>query len=430
MNGGVTELELKALRAVEACAAEQVSFVQDLVACPSLPGDEGPCQERIAHELRDLDLEVSVLECRHDALSHHPAFCDDGFDPIGRMDVIGRLVGEGGGEGVGTLVLNGHVDVVPTGELALWTGSPWSGDVRDGRIWGRGSCDMKGGLSAAIYAVRALRNAGITLDRDLLIHSVIGEETGGLGTLTAIEEGYLADAAVILEPTSLQLCPVQSGALTFRLEVQGRSTHAAAKNEGVSAIDKLRLLLTAVDRLEVARHQAAHQPLYDDPSHVAPVNVGTVNGGDWHSTVPGSVAVEGRYGVFPGETVPEARAALVAALDQASQGDPWLRSHPPRLTWFEGQFESGETPVDHPLVSTLQRIHAEVMGSPAELRGVTYGSDLRLFTNHAKMPAVLYGPGDLREAHSIDESVSIDDVLNATRAMVLMVIRWCGGREK
>ena len=287
---------------------------------------------------------------------------------------------------------------------------------------------MKGGLGAAIFAVRALRNAGITLARDLCIQSVVGEETGGLGTLTTIAEGHRADGVVILEPTSLQICPVQSGALTFRLEVKGRSTHAAAKNEGVSAIDKLRLLLSAVDRLEVERHQEADQPLYENSMQVAPVSVGTVDGGEWHSTVPGSVVIEGRYGVFPGETVPEGREALIVALDSVSHADPWLREHPPRLTWFEGQFESGQTPVDHPLVSTLQGVHRAVMGSPADLRGVTYGSDLRLFTNHAGMPAVLYGPGDLREAHAIDESVSIEDVMNATRAMTLMLIRWCGGR--
>jgi acetylornithine deacetylase len=249
-----------------------------------------------------------------------------------------------------------------------------------------------------------------------MLQSVVGEETGGLGTLAAIVHGYVADAALILEPTRLEACTVQSGALTFRLTVRGRAAHGAAKLEGVSALDKLRVLLDAVDRLEGER----------DAARVAPISIGTVHGGAWHSTVPDEVVVEGRYGVLPHEEASDARAALGSALRTASERDEWLASHPPELDWIEGQFESGATPDDDPFVAALAGAHETVAGRPVRLTGVPYGSDLRLFTRYASMPAVLYGPGDPALAHSTDEHVPIAEVVTAARTAAVLVARWCG----
>jgi acetylornithine deacetylase len=194
----------------------------------------------------------------------------------------------------------------------------------------------------------------------------------------------------------------------------------------VSALEKARIVLDAIDRLEVARHGAQDQPLYADRTHVAPINIGTIAGGDWHSTVPDRVAFEGRFGVFPGESIEDARASLAQALAQVAAGDPWLRDHPPRLSWIEGQFESGATALDHPFVQAVVAAHA-AGDAPPPVHGVTYGSDLRLFTNHAHMPAVLYGPGDLEAAHAVDESVATRDIMAAARTSVRLLVRWCGG---
>jgi acetylornithine deacetylase len=256
---------------------------------------------------------------------------------------------------------------------------------------------------------------------------VSGEESGGVGTLTTIVRGYRADAAIILEPTRLRLCPVQAGALTFRLTVPGRSAHGALKRSGVSAIDNLRLLLTAVDDLERERHARFTHPLYDDPLQVAPVSVGIVRSGDWPSTVPNEAVAEGRFGVFPGESVEEARHAFEAAVAGRAHADDWLREHLPRVEWIEGQFESGETPLDAPIVELLRTQHEATTGEPAVMQGVTYGSDLRLFTNHAAMPAVLYGPGDVADAHAVDESIDVDQMLTACRVIARTVAAWsCG----
>ena len=332
-----------------------------------------------------------------------------------------------GETGARSVVLNGHLDVVSPGNDALWSESPWSARIGGGRLHGRGACDMKAGVACAVFAVAALQRAGVSPGADVLVETVSGEESGGVGTLATIVRGYRADAAIILEPTRLRLCPVQAGALTFRLTVPGRSAHGALKRSGVNAIDNLRLLLDAIDALERERHARLKHPLYDDPLQIAPISVGMVRAGDWPSTVPNEAVAEGRYGIFPGESVIEAREAFEQAIAGCAATDEWMRAHVPRVEWIEGQFESGETPLTSPIVELLGAQHAHVTGSPPRIEGVTYGSDLRLFTNHAQMPAVLYGPGDVAQAHAVDEFIDIDQMLIACRVIARTVAAWsCG----
>ena len=412
--------------AVESARAELIAFLQKMVQASSLPDHEHEVQNLIALKLRSMGLAVEIIPSNFEDLKDHPAFGDDGFSPSGRVNVIGRWVGNQSGEGH-SLILNGHVDVVPPGDLLLWDDSPWSGAIRDGKLFGRGSCDMKAGLCAGIFAVDVLQRLGYQPARDVLIESVIGEESGGIGTLTTIVKGYTADAVILLEPTRLEISPVQSGALTFRLTVPGRSIHAAMKPYGVSAIEKFALLLNAINALEVERHTKFKHPLYEDPNNIAPISIGTVRGGEWHSTVPEEVVAEGRMGVLIGESNESARRALEGAIQTAAESDAWLSQNPPRVEWFEGQFESGETPLDHPLIERLTAAHRHVVGSSPTMRGVTYGSDMRLFTNHAKIAATHYGPGDVGMAHAANEFVPLDEVMTVTKVIANMIPQWCGG---
>lgn len=209
MSNPVT-LESTIADAVDSLAGELFAFVQTLVRMPTLPGQEAPGHNFVAARLRDMGLDVRTLSASRATISSHPAFCDDGLPIEPRLNVIGCWRGRARAEGVhspGTtpprsLILNGHLDVVSPGNESRWDESPWSGTIRDGRLYGRGSCDMKAGLSAAIFAIAALQRAGLAMNGDVLVQSVSGEESGGLGTLTAIVEGYRADAAIIMEPTS------------------------------------------------------------------------------------------------------------------------------------------------------------------------------------------------------------------------------------
>ena len=416
--------------AVDTVRGDLIAFLQKLVQTPSLPGQEQQAQQLVAEKLRALGLSVDVVSSDLDDLKHHPAFCDDGVPFRDRLNVIGRWKGSGkspASSTPGSLILNGHMDVVPTGNESLWSDSPWSGAIRDGQLYGRGSCDMKAGVASNIFAIQALQSLGFRPAGDVLVESVIGEESGGVGTLTTIVKGFKADAAIITEPTRLHLCPVQSGALTFRIKVAGRAIHACMKPYGISAIEKFYVLLQAVQQLEQRRHVEYKNPLYEDPNNIAPVNFGTLHSGEWPSTVPDELVVEGRFGVLPGESTDAARRALASALITAAQQDSWLADHAPTLEWFEGQFESGQTPQESPIVRAIAEGHAQVFGKPPIVQGVTYGSDLRLFTNHGGIPAVLYGPGSIFDAHTVNEHVDLEEVVAATKVLACIVSSWCGG---
>lgn len=265
---------------VEALRSELIAFLQKLVQTPSLPGQEQKAQHLVADKLRELGLTVDIVSSELQDLQNHPAFCDDGVPFRDRLNVIGRWQGQAQSRGgARSLILNGHIDVVPTGSGSLWSESPWSGAIRNGQLYGRGSCDMKAGVTANIFALQTLLSMGFRPAGDVLVESVIGEESGGVGTLTTIVKGFKADAAIITEPTHLRVCPVQSGALTFRVKVAGRAIHACMKPYGVSAIEKFYLLLEAVQQLERRRHVEYKNPLYEDPNNIAPVNFGTLRSG-------------------------------------------------------------------------------------------------------------------------------------------------------
>ncbi|MCB9509622.1 MAG: ArgE/DapE family deacylase [Deferribacteres bacterium] len=427
----MSDFKVKIDQTVADMRSAYFAFLQKLVQTPSLPGQEQAVQNIISSKLRSLGLAVDVIESKQEELLQHPAYSDDGIPFEQRLNVIGCWRGNGKKTSAlsRTLILNGHVDVVSPGNEDLWQDSPWSGIIENGRLFGRGSCDMKSGLASAIFAVEALQRLGLQPAKDVLIESVIGEESGGIGTLTLIQKGYKADAAIILEPTNLMLCPVQSGALTFRLKIQGKAAHAALKKSGINAIEKLLPLMQAIDVLEKARHKRYQSELFDDPQCIAPISIGTINGGNWHSSVPEYLHIEGRFGVFPGESVDAAKEEFSQALMQAAKEDSWLSTHPPVIEWFEGQFESGQTEIDAKIVKALQKAHQKIWSTSADIKGVTYGSDLRLFTNHAGMPAVLYGPGDVRQAHAVDECIELEHVLACTKTLALLISHWCGCSE-
>lgn len=408
---------------IKNCHGEIISFVQTLIQSPSLADEEGAVQRIIYKKLMDLGLSAKIDLVDFKTIKDHPAFSDDGFSPNLRENVIGEWGRNKNGK---SLILNGHVDVVPIGPEKLWNESPWSGAIKNNRIYGRGSCDMKAGLASGILALQVLKNIGFKPNGNIMIQSVVGEESGGCGTLSNIVNGYYADAAVILEPTSLKICPIQSGALTFRLTIPGRATHAAMRWDGISAIEKYQIIHQAIIELEKERHSLFNVEHYASSDKVAPINIGTIKGGEWHSTVPESVTVEGRLGVFPGESILDARNIFEKFIRKTSDSDPWLKENLPVIEWFEGQFESGKTDINDPIIKHLKKAYKNTTEAEPILEGVTYGSDLRLFTNHADIPAVLFGPGDVRLAHSANEYIEIEEVITSIKILSNLIINWCG----
>lgn len=329
----------------------------------------------------------------------------------------------GGGD---SLILNGHVDVVPAGDEANWHYPPWQGTITNGRVYGRGALDMKGGLCCALFAAKAILDANVRLEGDLMIESVIGEEDGGVGTLGAIMRGYKADGAVVVEPTELVVAPAQAGALNFRVTVPGLAAHGSMRYEGVSAIEKFILLYQALMTLEQDRNRDIQDPLYAQYDVPNAICVGTVRGGDWASTVAESLTFEGRFGVAVGEDIDAARRSFEATLARAAEADPWLRRHRPKVEWWGGQFEPASIPLDHAIVETVRTAYSELGGRLARVAGVPYGADMRLLVNEANTPTVLFGPGDVRNAHRPDEFVPVNELMTAVQTLALVALRFCG----
>jgi acetylornithine deacetylase len=404
--------------------ARLVDDLVGLVRIPSITGAEEAAAADAARRLAGAGARVETLWPDPAAIRADPGWPGEETTRSTLPVVLGRL-GRAGGR---RIVLSGHLDVVPTGDPATWTTDPWAADIRDGAVYGRGACDMKGGVAAILAAVRALVADGAAdrLAGELVVALVPGEEDGGQGTLAAIRAGATGDLAIVTEPTNLDIVVAHAGALTFRLTVPGRAAHASQRREGVSALDNLYVVLRALEADEAARNAAETDPLMTVLGLPYPTIVGIVSGGEWASTVLDRVVVDGRYGVRLGQGPADAAADLRRAVDAANASDPFLREHPATVEIVGGQFGSGRVPSDHELPVGLADVAEAVTGRRPALLGEPYGADMRLFIHEGDTPCVMYGPGDVKVAHSANEHVRIDDVEECARVLAAWVVRELG----
>jgi acetylornithine deacetylase len=228
-----------------------------------------------------------------------------------------------------------------------------------------------------------------------------------------------------MEPTEVKVAPAHSGALAFTIEIFGRSAHACVREEGVSAIEKFIHLFNALRELEKERNRGIYDPLYSRYDIPYPINIGTIQGGNWPGTVPERVVFQGRIGIIVGESIENARMSVENAIKRASDKDPWLRAKPPRIAWSGYQFDSAKINLDSPIVETVLKAYSEDTGEKAKLEGMTYASDMRHLINTGKIPTVLFGPGDVRQAHAPDEYVKIKELVTVTRVLALTALRFC-----
>jgi acetylornithine deacetylase len=424
----LTDYEQQALASLDEVGL--LRTLRDLLRIPSITGREAEAQRWLSEQMRVAGMDVDLWNIDVAAMRTHSDFPGmeverTGYEALG---LVGSWQGTATREESGRrLVFNGHIDVVPEGDHANWSHDPW-GAEEDGRyIYGRGACDMKGGLIAAFYAIKALQNADIPLNGTLFLQSVIGEEDGGLGTFSTLLRGYTGDAAIICEPTRLRLIPAQAGALTFTLRVPGKSAHASVRLEGVSAIEKYLDIHRVLLQLEQERNHNVQHPLLGKLQLPYPLSIGRIQAGNWSSSVPEELVCEGRIGVAMGEKSQDVRDLFEATLHQLAATDPWLKEHPLGISWSGGQFESGEIPYHHPLVQLCGQCMRDLSGAEPDIAGAPYGSDLRLFVNQGNVPALLFGPGDVRVAHMPDERVPIEEIVQAARAYILVALRYLSG---
>ena len=413
------EVEQRAVDAVEAGWA--IDSLARLVRTPSVTGNEGAVQDVLAGLLAETGCEVERLEPDPAMVRDDPDWPGEEM-PRDRLPIVLGRLGRPGGR---RIVLVGHVDVVPEGDAASWTHDPWSAAIEGDRLYGRGACDMKGGVASLLATVRAIRDADLAgrLEGEVLVASVPSEEDGGQGMLAAIRAGATGDMAVITEPTGLEVVIAHAGAITFQLVVPGRAAHASVRREGVSALDKLQVLVRALEADETARNATETDPLMTALGLPYATIIGTVKGGSWASTVIDRIEVEGRYGVKLGQSWRDAERDLLRCIDDANESDPFLRDHPATVTLTGGRFSSARTPADHPLPVGLAGIVEDVVGRRPEMTGEPYGADMRLLIDHGATPTVIFGPGDKRLAHSANEWVSTTEVVECARVLAAWVVR-------
>ncbi len=420
----LSTLEQTALAALD----EQglVNAFRSLLRIPSVTGHEAAAQQWLGRHMQELDLEVDLWKIDVAELQQHPQFpgmeVDRSTDDA--LGLVGIWQGERGMAAAKRLLFNGHIDVVPEGDHGNWQHDPWGAELVNGRIYGRGACDMKGGLMAALYAVKAIKDAGVPVHGSLMVQSVIGEEDGGIGTFATLLRGYTGDAAIVCEPTRMNLVPAHAGALTFTVRVPGRSAHACVRLEGVSAIEKYLDIHRVLIQLERERNSEVEHPLLGKLPLPYPLSIGRVQAGNWSSSVPEELFFEGRIGVAMGESPQTVRTQFEQTLKNLAEADDWLRDHPLQITWSGGQFESGEIALDHPLITLSQQCIYDLVGRQPQIMGAPYGSDLRLLVNQGHVPALLLGPGDVNVAHMPDECLDVEDLVLAARSYILTAIRY------
>jgi acetylornithine deacetylase len=419
----LTMSERRALEAVDLEAA--VELLTDLLVVPSMPGSdaEAEIQHVLAERMVQLGLDVDLWRIDLAAAARAPGF--PGMEAE-RSEAWGLVATSSGScTDEPALILQGHVDVVPPGDLARWDGAPFRPRITGQRIHARGACDMKAGVAANLAAVAAIRTAGLRTRRGFALHSVIGEEDGGIGAFATLQRGHTGAACIITEPTSGTLITANAGALTFSIQVPGVATHGSTAYVGSNAITSYMAIHHALTELEQQRNRSV-EPLMREYRVAYPISVGRVRAGDWASSVPDLLIAEGRMGIGIDEDPERAKLELEETVAKVSAQDPFLREVPATVTWSGGQFAGGQLPAGHPLGSRVADAHADATRScrPRE-RGAPYGSDLRLYAAQG-IPTLHYGPGDVRLAHGPEESVDAQELADVTRTLILSVLRECG----
>lgn len=409
--------------AVSARHDEIIEAVRNLVRIPSVVGSEQTAQKYMADLYRNLPLSVVTLEPDADKLRQLSGYVPGPVPYAGRCNIIATLKGTGGGC---SLILNGHCDVVSPEPLDAWTYDPWGAKIDGDRLYGRGAGDMKAGLIANFFALKSILDAGIALNGDVTLQSVIDEEAGGGGgTLACLNAGYTADAMICTEPHSLQVSIAHVGAAFFRIRVTGRSSHIGQAHLSVSAIEKMYPVIQAIRQLDKERARTVHHPLFERTiDRSCHLGIGTMRAGDWPATVAGSAEIEGRISFIPGETREAVQKKLEDEVHAAAMKDHWLRAHPPVVEWIGVQTEPWYQDPDHPFVQTFRHAAQDALGQPVFLEGRKAACDAR-FAASFGMPAACTGP-IAGNVHGADEWVDIPSVIATTQVLAKTILRWCG----
>ncbi len=418
------DLTRKILRAVDSGFEKQLGFTMEMMRHPSLRGQEHTAQACFYDALSSRGYEMDRWTIDVAQIENHPGFSPVKVSYENAVNVVGThhpTSAQGR-----SLILNGHVDVVPTGPLEMWTRPPFEPNIEGDWLYGRGGADMKAGLCANVYALDALRTLGLQPAARVHVQSVTEEECTGNGALSALLRGYQADAAIIPEPEGNMLVRANAGVLWFQVHVQGRPVHVREAGQGANAIEAAYRLIEALKTLEAAWNERQTQYRYFETlDHPININIGKIAGGDWASSVPAWCTLDVRAAIYPGVDPEDAAKEIEACLQEKSRSDPFLAEHPPRVE-YNGFFARGyvlEEGSDAERV--LARAHQRSFDRSLESIVTPGYLDGRVFVLYDDCPCLVYGPVS-RDIHAFDERVSLESVRRITATIALFVAEWCG----
>lgn len=334
-----------------------------------------------------------------------------------RYNVYASFKGKGGR----SIMFNGHIDNLPAENEEGWDNPPLQPVVKDGKMYGIGICDMKSGLMASVMAVELLKDAGVKLPGDVKIVSVVDEEGGGNGSITAAMNGQRADAVVVCEPTNHELIAAHMGFVFFKVEVSGIAVHSGLKLSGISAIEKAVKIITAIDGLEHKWLLKYKHPLLPPPSS----NVGVIYGGETGSTIPDYCCFKTCVHYHPNQmNYDQVVDEYTNAIKLCCAGDEWLKDHMPKISIYQsgGSFEMD---LEHEFVGVFKSAYKSAMNREVKVVGSPAGCDSRTWRNIAKCPTLQYGPGSLEQCHTVNEYVTVEQYLNAILVYANLILEWC-----
>lgn len=389
-------------------------------------GKELEIQRYIKNTLQDIGGDVDAFEPDNSLIADYPGY-NKNHEYDGRKNVVAVFKGDGTGH---SLLMNGHCDIVPAGNEQLWTSPPFEPEERDGKLFGRGTSDMKGGLAAAILAIKLLKELNYNFKGDIILESVVDEEGGGNGTIACCQRGYRADGALIMEPTSFSINIANRGAFLAEFSVIGKPIHASMKGFGVNAIEKAFKLINALKELECHWLLTKKHPILAGPS----INIGQISGGKGASIVAEDCNVKFDVEFLPSEydenynlnpvDPNDIKKEVQQHIDIACEGDSWLSEHPVKINWYQDTL-CFETDKEEDFVQSIIEVCKKTVGK-APLDGLPCGCDGFPLEKIGKMPVVVCGPGKLKKAHTIDESIDIDKYLKAIEVYATLIVDWVG----
>jgi acetylornithine deacetylase len=403
---------------------DEVDWLGNLVRFASRRGQEGPCQDWLAREFAGRGWSVdryTLTDIPSDGVPQWAPVVETDYANAVQVVAAYRSTSQKGR----SLILQGHVDVVPEGPVSMWAEPPFEPVIKDGWMVGRGSCDMKGGVACMVFALDAIRAAGLRPTGDIYVQTVTEEESTGNGALSTLLRGYRADACLIAEPTNGHLTRAHTGTLWFRLKVNGQPSHLGGPHGSNAIVSTYQLISALQDLTDELNREASTDRWYAEVDRPIRFNPGRIRGGDWPSAVPAWCEVDCRLGVLPGTPSEKARRRVIDTVAAAAKSDPFLADHPPQLIWTGFQADGYVLEPGTEAENVLAGAHKAVRDEEMEALCATALNDTRYYGLYYGIPGLCYGPRG-EKLHAFNERVDLVSVKETTLVIAQFIAEWCG----